>query len=59
MFQVLVHRDARAVPAPVIRGMEDLKLALWLRLRRGQVDEAAAKQIAAALDAAAQSVKRS
>jgi DNA-binding PadR family transcriptional regulator len=47
------------VPAPVIRGMENLKLALRLRLRRGPVDEAAAKQIATALDAAAQSVERS
>jgi len=51
-------RHERA-PAPVIRGMENLKLALRLRLRRGLVDEAAAKQIAAALDAAAQSVERS
>jgi DNA-binding PadR family transcriptional regulator len=47
------------VPGPVIRGMENLKLALRLRLRRGQVDEAAAKQIATALDAAAQSIERS
>jgi DNA-binding PadR family transcriptional regulator len=47
------------VPAPVIRGMENLKLALRLRLRRGPVDEAATKQIAATLDAAAQSVERS
>ena len=47
------------VPAPIIRGMENLKLALRLRLRRGSIDEAAATQIAAALDAAAQSVERS
>jgi hypothetical protein len=38
---------------------EKLKLALRLRLRRGPVVEAAAEQIAAALDAAAQSVERS
>lgn len=49
----------KRVPAPVIRGMENLKLALRLRMRRGLVDETAAKQIAAALDAAAQSIERS
>jgi len=55
------HNNGRheRVPAPVIRGMENLKLALRLRLRRGSIDEAAATQIAAALDAAAQSVERS
>jgi DNA-binding PadR family transcriptional regulator len=47
------------VPAPVLRGMENLKLALRLRLRRGPLDQAAAQSIAAALDAAAQSVERS
>jgi DNA-binding PadR family transcriptional regulator len=47
------------VPASVIRGMENLKLALRLRLRRGSLDEAAAEKIAATLDAAAQSVERS
>jgi hypothetical protein len=39
--------------------MENLKLALRLRLRRGPLDQAAAQSIAAALDAAAQSVERS
>lgn len=47
------------LPAPVLRGMENLKLALRLRLRRGPVDEDAARTIAAALDAAAQGVERS
>jgi DNA-binding PadR family transcriptional regulator len=47
------------VPAPVVRGMENLKLALRLRLRRGSLDQAAAESIAAALDIAAQSVERS
>ena len=47
------------VPAPIIRGMENLKLALRLRLRQGLVDPNAAEQIAAALDAAAQAVERS
>jgi DNA-binding PadR family transcriptional regulator len=47
------------VPSPVIRGMENLKLALRLRLKRGPLDQPAAEAIAAALDAAAQSVERS
>jgi len=47
------------VPAPIIRGMENLKLALRLRLRQGPVDPEAAEQISAALDAAAQTVERS
>jgi hypothetical protein len=47
------------VPAPVLRGMENLKLALRLRLRRGPLDQKAAEIIAAALDAAAQAVERS
>ena len=46
------------VPAPVVRGMENLKLALRLRLRRGSLDQTAAETIAAALDAAAQAVER-
>jgi DNA-binding PadR family transcriptional regulator len=47
------------VPAPIIRAMENLKLAMRLRLRRGPVDQPAAETIAAALDAAAQAVERS
>jgi DNA-binding PadR family transcriptional regulator len=46
------------VPAPLVRAMENLKLALRLRLRRGPIDQAAAESIAAALDAAAQTVER-
>jgi DNA-binding PadR family transcriptional regulator len=46
------------VPAPVLRGMENLKLALRLRLKQGPLDPAAAQAIAAALDAAAQAVER-
>ncbi len=49
----------RGVPAPVVRAMENLKLALRLRFKRGDLDQAAAETIAAALDAAAQSVERS
>lgn len=47
------------IPSPVIRGMENLKLALRLRLRRGPLDAEAAEKIAALLDAAAQGVERS
>ena len=54
-------KDGRheGVPSPVIRGMENLKLALRLRLRRGPLDTEAAEKIAALLDAAAQGVERS
>jgi DNA-binding PadR family transcriptional regulator len=47
------------VPAPIIRGMENLKLALRLRLRQAPLDPNAAEKIAAALDMAAQTVERS
>jgi DNA-binding PadR family transcriptional regulator len=46
-------------PAPIVRAMENLKLAMRLRLRAGPVDTATAEAIAAALDAAAQAVERS
>jgi DNA-binding PadR family transcriptional regulator len=41
------------VPAPIARAMENVKLALRLRLRRGPVAAEEAARIAAALDAAA------
>jgi DNA-binding PadR family transcriptional regulator len=47
------------VPAPILRAMENLKLALRLRLRNGPLEPAAADTIAAALDAAAQAVEKS
>jgi DNA-binding PadR family transcriptional regulator len=50
---------SHGVPAPVLRGMENLKLALRLRLRQGPLGPEAAASIAAALDAAAQAVERS
>ena len=46
------------VPAPILRAMENLKLALRLRFRRGQPDQAAEQAIAAAIDAAATAVER-
>ena len=50
-------RGPGEVPAPVVRAMENLKLALRLRLRRGPLAPAAAAAIAAALDAAARTVE--
>jgi DNA-binding PadR family transcriptional regulator len=50
---------AAGVPSPIIRAMENLKLALRLRFRRGPIDQTAAETIAAALDTAAQTVERS
>jgi DNA-binding PadR family transcriptional regulator len=47
------------IPAPLIRAMENLKLAMRLRLRRGPIDQPTAEAIAAALDTAAQAVERS
>ena len=52
-------RGREGVPAPVVRAMENLKLAMRLRLRRGDVSEEAAVAIAAALDLAAQTVEKS
>lgn len=47
------------IPDPILRGMENLKLALRLRLRDGPPDEATVAAIAAALDAAARAVETS
>jgi DNA-binding PadR family transcriptional regulator len=47
-----------SMPAPVLRAMENLKLAMRLRLKGGPLDPGAADTIAAALDAAAQTVER-
>lgn len=46
-------------PAPVVRAMENLKLAMRLRLREGDLAAETAEKIAAALDAAAQAIERS
>lgn len=47
-----------APPAPVVRAMENLKLALRLRLEGRPVDQATAETIAAAIDAAALEVEK-
>ncbi len=52
-------RGRHGLPSNVIRAMENLKLAMRLRMRDRAVDDEAAIAIAAALDAAAQAVERS
>lgn len=54
-----IGKGSERIPEPIIRAMGNLKLALRLRFRRGPLDRAAAESIAAALDAAAQTVERS
>lgn len=61
----LLNRAARrgpqgrdAAPASLIRAMENLKLALRLRLRGGPVDPETADRMAAAIDEAARAVER-
>lgn len=51
--------DGGARPAPIVRAMENLKLALRLRMQQGTADEKTIAAIAAAIDAAAQEVERS
>ena len=46
------------VPAPVVRAMENLKMAMRLRLRQGPINPDAATTIAAVLDAAAKTIER-
>ena len=46
------------IPSPLLRAMENLKLALRLRLRSGPISQTDAETIAAAIDAAAQVVER-
>lgn len=52
-------RGRHGLSPQVIRAMENLKLAMRLRMRDRPVDDEAAAAIAAALDAAAQAVERS
>lgn len=48
-----------SVPLPVVRAMENLKLAMRLRMKRGPIDPTTTETIATALDAAARTVERS
>lgn len=57
-LQGLSERFGGGPPAPVLRAMENLRLALRLRLERGRPDEADVARIVAAIDAAAREVER-
>jgi DNA-binding PadR family transcriptional regulator len=46
------------VPSPVVRAMENLKMAMRLRLRQGPINPEAAATIAAVLDEAAKTIER-
>jgi DNA-binding PadR family transcriptional regulator len=59
MSRIAESGGAGQVPAPVVRAMENLKLAVRLRLKRGALDQAATETIAGALDAAVQTIERS
>lgn len=48
-----------ARPAPIVRAMENLKVALRLRFQRDPIDQESAETIAAAIDAAAKKVEQS
>jgi DNA-binding PadR family transcriptional regulator len=62
---VFARLDQRAsgepggVPPQIVRGMENLKMALRLRLARGVADAAQAEAIAASLDGAARAIEAS
>ena len=50
---------AEARPAQIVRAMENLKLALRLRMKEGPLEQAALESIADAIDAAAKKVENS
>jgi hypothetical protein len=54
----LKREEVQRPPHQIVRAMEKLRLALRLRLERGQLSEAQIADVAAALDAAAQTVER-
>ncbi|TNE36452.1 MAG: PadR family transcriptional regulator [Alphaproteobacteria bacterium] len=52
-------RGPGRMPSPVLRAMENLKVAMRLRLKEGEISKGAATDIAAAIDAAAQVIEKS
>ena len=59
MTDLLVpRRSHRADPPQVLRAMENLRLALRLRLSRGPLSERLINAMAAAIDAAATGIER-
>jgi len=58
LMQRAGEEGVEARPAPIVRAMENLKLALRLRFQRGPIDQATAETIAAAIDTAANKVEQ-
>lgn len=59
LFERMSHVRARSAhPAPVLRAMENLKLALRMKLEEGPLDETRVRAVAEALDAAALTIER-
>ena len=54
-----VRASGGGPPAPILRAMENLKLALRLRLERGDLDETRIRALAAGIDALAVEIERS
>ncbi len=54
----MAEGPARMAPPPILRAMENLKLALKLRLKQGPIDQTTAECIASALDDAARFIER-
>jgi DNA-binding PadR family transcriptional regulator len=46
------------LPAPILRGMENLKMALRMRLEQGEISNETARAIAATLDQATQTIEQ-
>jgi DNA-binding PadR family transcriptional regulator len=59
LSRVATATASAEIPAPVLRAMENLKIAMRLRLKRGPIEPPGADTIAVAIDAAAQTVERS
>jgi DNA-binding PadR family transcriptional regulator len=59
LARVAAAEPGKTLPPSIVRAMENLKLALKLRLKQGLVDQDSAARIAAALDEAARNVERS
>ncbi len=54
----VARRAGNVTPPQIVRALENLKLALRLRLERGKLSDAQVADVAAALDAAASTVER-
>jgi DNA-binding PadR family transcriptional regulator len=52
------QRHRGDLPLPILRGMENLKMVLRLRLQQGEISNETARAIAAALDQATQNIEQ-